>query len=237
MRIVGFSTGAVALGDFRAALQVLTAHGVQAVELSALRAVELPRLLADLENLDLSVFQYVSIHAPSSFEARDEASLVRALSEMSPVLPVVVHPDAIHVVERWRALERRLLLENMDRRKSRGRTAEDLDLFLRDLPEAGLCFDVGHARQVDSSMTEAYRILDRFGHRLRELHVSSVGSDSRHYRLDYPTFLACRDLCDRIPEDVPLIIESRVDPSEIEAELCRVREAFEPAELPIATVG
>lgn len=149
MRLVGFSTGAVALGDFHTALQVLTAHGVQAVELSALRAVELPRLLADLENLDLSVFQYVSIHAPSSFEARDEATLVRALSETNPVLPVVVHPDAIHVVERWRALERRLLLENMDRRKSRGRTAEDLDLFLRDLPEAGLCFDVGHARQVD----------------------------------------------------------------------------------------
>lgn len=237
MRSVGFSTGAVALGDFHSALEILTMHGVQAVELSALRAVELPVLLADLDDLDLSDIRYVSIHAPSSFEARDELTLVRALSETSPVFPVVVHPDAVHVVDRWRALGHRLLIENMDRRKSRGRTAHDLDLFFRELPEAGLCFDIGHARQVDSSMTEAHRILDRFGHLLREVHVSSVGSDSRHYRLDYPTFLACRDLCDRIPGDVPLIVESRVDPSEIEAELRRVREAFEPAELPVATVG
>jgi hypothetical protein len=237
MRPYGYSTGAVAFGDFREALRILSGHPLQAIELSALRSAELPELLAALDGLDLGRCRHVSLHAPSSFEPEDEPGIVETLAATSDPLPVVVHPDAIDSIERWRTLGSRVLIENMDRRKPRGRTAEDLAFFFEALPEAGLCFDIGHARQVDSSMTEALRILDRFGDRLRELHVSSVGSDSRHYRLDFPTFEACRELSDRVPESVPVIIESRVEESEVGDELRRAREALEPVRMAVASAG
>ena len=45
MRPFGFSTGALALGDFDQALKMLDGITVEAIELSALRIRELPRLL------------------------------------------------------------------------------------------------------------------------------------------------------------------------------------------------
>jgi hypothetical protein len=53
MRSIGFSTGALALGDFRRGLTLLAGRGVRAVELSALREAELPGLMAALDELDL----------------------------------------------------------------------------------------------------------------------------------------------------------------------------------------
>src|SRR4051794_1997340 len=68
--------------------------------------------------------------------------------------PVVVHPDVIFDRPRWRVLGEALFIENMDKRKPVGRTVEELQEFFRDLPAARFCFDIGHARQVDPSMTE-----------------------------------------------------------------------------------
>ena len=45
MRQIGFSTGALARGDFRYALDILADQGIHAVELSALRESELDPLL------------------------------------------------------------------------------------------------------------------------------------------------------------------------------------------------
>ena len=65
MHPIGFSTGALALGDFRAALGMLEAHSCKVLELSALRETELPTLMDSLDRLDLSPFDYISVHAPS----------------------------------------------------------------------------------------------------------------------------------------------------------------------------
>jgi len=77
MQPLGFSTGALALSDFRRALQVLREQPVQAVELSAIRENELVPLLHSLEDLDLSQFSYFSIHAPSSFSREAEGEIFR----------------------------------------------------------------------------------------------------------------------------------------------------------------
>jgi hypothetical protein len=68
MKCIGFSTGALARGDFRRALQMLSGKNVNAVELSALRQDELAPLVQQLGQLDLSRFQYISFHAPSAME-------------------------------------------------------------------------------------------------------------------------------------------------------------------------
>ena len=80
MRPIGFSTGALAYADFREALRMLDQKEVQAVGLSALRQDELAPLLQAIPTLDLTGFAYVSIHAPSQFDANWEAVLCEQLA-------------------------------------------------------------------------------------------------------------------------------------------------------------
>jgi hypothetical protein len=76
MRPIGFSTGALAKGDFHAGLSLQQKRpGFLAVELSALRDHELPSLVAAAAHLDLDSFAYVSVHAPSKLSTLTEADV------------------------------------------------------------------------------------------------------------------------------------------------------------------
>src|SRR5260370_42225357 len=125
MRPIGFSTGAIARGDFRRALHLMRASGLNTVELSALRTDELEPLLAALPTLDLGAFNFVSIHAPSRFDRKDEPAIVRALINSTGTFPIVVHPDVLFTPELWAPFNGRLLIENMDKRKPIGRTVAE----------------------------------------------------------------------------------------------------------------
>ncbi len=220
MRIIGFSTGALAKGVFRRGLVLCREHSLPAVELSALRAQELPRLIEALPELDLSGFEFVSVHAPSQYESSEEPRIVRLLEKaVERKIPVVIHPDAISDASAWRAFGDLLLIENMDRRKPIGRSVRELEHFFDLLPEAGFCLDLGHARQFDPSMTEAGLLLIHFKDRLRQLHVSEVNSFSRHERLSWLSYYSFQRVAGRIPPDVPVILESVVEESEMEAEV------------------
>ncbi|HEX2253014.1 MAG TPA: hypothetical protein VHQ65_07090 [Thermoanaerobaculia bacterium] len=223
MRPVGFSTGALAKGDFRRALERLRATDATAVELSALRGAELAPLLAALDDLDLARFEHVSVHAPGRFPAREEGDLVaRFVPVAERGWPIVVHPDAIHEPARWAPLGPLLLLENMDRRKP-GRTADELAPFFARLPEAGLCLDLAHARQVDPTMAEAERLVERSGDRLREIHLSELDDRGEHHRLSPASADAFRRLARRLPAGVPVILESPFRQGDPAAELAAAR--------------
>ena len=45
--------------------------------------------------------------------------------------------------------------------------------------------DLGHARQIDPSMTEAFLILRAFGDRLAEVHISEVNSACKHEAISH----------------------------------------------------
>jgi hypothetical protein len=226
-RLIGFSTGALALGAYDRGLAEVRAHALEAVELSALRQPELEPLVDAINDLDLSGFQHIAFHAPSEIEAGTERRVVELLLRVSKRgWPIIVHPNVIADFVLWGQFGSALCIENMDKRKPIGRTAAELASLFERLPEASLCFDIGHARQIDSSMTEAYFILSRFGTKLRQVHVSEVNTRSRHDALSYASILAFRSMAEMIPADVPLIIESVIDPSQIDAEVGRVREAF-----------
>ena len=230
MRTIGFSTGALARGDFRHGLELLREHGLRAVELSALRPHELPALIDALPELDLSGFKYVSLHAPSRYEATEEPVIVKRLERGAEKrIPVIIHPDAICDAGAWRHFGALLLIENMDRRKPVGRSAEELAHFFDLLPDAGFCFDIGHARQFDPSMTEAVLLMIRYKDRLRQLHVSEVNSFSRHERLSWLSWFAFQRIAGRIPADAPIIVESVVQPHEIRPEIEFILEALDPA--------
>jgi hypothetical protein len=227
MRPIGFSTGALAYADFRRGLEMSLIAGCQAIELSALRAAELFPLLDALPHLDLSTFSYKSIHAPSQVEASWEATeFQRLYDERDRGWPVVVHPDTLFDLSLWRLLGPLTCIENMDKRKPIGRTAKELDWIFKQLPEATLCFDIGHARQCDPTMTGAYLILREFGSKLRQVHVSEVNAASKHDPLSYASIMAFQDLAHLIPAHIPLILETPTKLTEMAAEITKVREAL-----------
>jgi hypothetical protein len=199
---------------------MLRQHNAGSVELSALRTHELAPLLKAVSQLPLHAYRHISVHAPSAFTAEEEPEIAAAL------LPVarrgwliILHPDTIHDFRLWAPFGNRLAIENMDCRKPIGRTVDELRPVFARLPEASFCFDVAHAKQCDTSLTEAYRLLDTFGDRLAEVHVSELDAQSRHVRLSRVGMLACLAVAAMIPFHVPVIIEAPVRPDEIEDEL------------------
>jgi hypothetical protein len=230
MRSIGFSTGALALGDFRAALHMLADKNSSAVELSALRQHELPQLVEQLDRLDLSHFEYVSLHAPSSMEPGFEPIALPLLEQVARRgWPIIVHPDAMYNRQEWARLGNRLCIENMDKRKPVGQTANDLAEIFRELPDAAFCFDIGHARQVDPTMSEASAILQRLGSRIQQIHVSEVNTQSRHDALSLESILAFQKVSHLVPANAPIILESRVKESEIDEEIETALAALDPA--------
>lgn len=227
MRPIGFSTGALAYADFRQGLTLTRAAGCSVVELSALRQAELFPLLDSLNSLDVTGFEYVSIHAPSQFEPAWEAQAWDRLREQAwRGWPVVVHPDALCDFSLWRELGTLLCVENMDKRKPAGRSATELASVFDKLPDASLCFDIGHSRQCDPTMTEAYRILRQFGGKLRQIHLSEVNTRSKHDPLSYASIRAYQNVAHLIPESVPVILETPVTPNHMESEIAKAREAM-----------
>jgi sugar phosphate isomerase/epimerase len=230
--IIGFSTGAIALSDFRGALAALERCSGTAVELSALRVEELPEVIAAASALDLSRYAYVSLHAPSRFSAAEEGAVIEGVRAVAARgWPIVLHPDTVHRWEAWRELGPLLLIENMDKRKPTGRTAAELAAIFARLPDARLCFDIAHARQYDGSMTEAYRILRTFGSRVAEVHISEVSSRSTHGRISRYAAGAFRQVARLIPAEAPVIIESRVTAEQIESEVEVALGALVPLDL------
>lgn len=229
MRRIGFSTGALARGDFRGALAILHRFHISVVELSALRAEELVPLVNAIPTLDLTEFSFVSLHAPSRFGPEDEEAVLRLLASVAEQgYPIVVHPDVIYSPDKWTVLGNNLLIENMDKRKPVGRTAAELQAFFNALPAARFCFDVGHARQVDPSMTEAVLLLDAFGERLAEIHMSEVNTASRHDPISRNAVAAFSAVLSSIPEDIPIILEPLIDRGQSNAvtEMERAQEVF-----------
>jgi hypothetical protein len=234
MRTIGFSTGALALGDFRRGLALLATRDVRAVELSALREWELPLLMAALDELDLSAFEYVSIHAPGGRKALRDSEMAQLLAPcIERNWPIVVHPDSVVDYGCWRDFGSLLCLENMDNRKRSGRTAEELAPHFNELPEASFCLDLGHAQQVDPTLSVARKMLREYGPRLKQLHLSELNNDSHHQPLSMATVWAVREIARLIP-DCPVIVESVIAPEKIDDELEMAAACFEK---PVASIA
>ena len=227
MRPIGFSSGALAYADFRRGVAMLRNRNIQTLELSALRQSELLPLVESLDDLDLNQFAYIAVHAPSQIDASSEGAIFALLTRIRHHRwPIILHPDAVHDWSLWRSFGDVLCIENMDKRKPIGRTTEELKEIFQRVPDASFCFDIGHARQVDSTMTEAYLMLKAFGGRLRQVHLSEVNTRSKHDPLSYGSILAFREVAHLIPEPVPVILETPVREDQIELEIERALESL-----------
>lgn len=237
MRPIGFSTGALALGDFHRALAMLASKGTRALELSALRDHELAPLMAALNDLPVDQFSYFSIHVPSKFKTLDEAAVAAQLLPcIERGIPIILHPDVIEQPSCWAPFGSVLCIENMDKRKKTGRTLDELEPFFSIFPEAGFCLDIGHARQIDSTMTEARLMLRRFGHKLRQIHISEIDAAGHHNPLSLATVLASQSVADLIGDEVPVIIESMIQEDDIDQEMASVEMALKVPPRPATEV-
>lgn len=179
-----------------------------AVELSAVSATELPGLIEYLDSAPRLPFLFISVHAPSKGLAGDERQMVDALLRIPPWIDsVVVHPDTIGDASLYRRLGRRLAIENMDSRKGGGQRADDLAALFTELPDARLCLDVAHAKDIDSTMDVASEILQRFARRLSHVHISSL-DESRHHVALTESDESLFSLVLRRCRDVPWILEA-----------------------------
>lgn len=218
--IKGFSTGALAKNDFLHAIDLLKKSTANAIELSALREGEVKQLVDSIESLDLTRFEYISFHAPSRLISMEEEELIDLLG---PIVrkgwPIITHPDIIKDFDYWKQLGNCLCIENMDKRKKIGRTTIDLAEIFNKLPAATFCFDIAHAKQVDPTMTEGYCMIKRFRSKLKEIHISSVNTQSKHEPLTFESLLSFNKLAEYLPNNIPIILESPVEPNDIEFEM------------------
>lgn len=205
--LVGPSTGYMvgARGDWPRLVAAAETCSLDVVELSALSAHELPGLLAFLRDAASAglPFEHVSVHGPSKGWEGTPAALAAALGGVpSFVDGIVLHPETLGDVAAFADLGERLRLENMDTRKEDARTVSELAVFFDALPAARFCFDVAHAQLHDPSMGLAHELLDAFGSRLAEVHVSSILPDGDHVPLraaDAETFLPVLERCVGVP--------------------------------------
>jgi hypothetical protein len=90
----------------------------------------------------------------------------------------------------------------MDTRKDDARTVVELERYFTLLPAARFCFDVAHAQLHDPTMGLAHELLDAFGDRLVEVHLSSIEPSGAHVPLraeDAETFQPVLERCVGVP--------------------------------------
>jgi hypothetical protein len=174
-----------------------------AVELSALSASELPGLIRFARDWTNS-FKYVSVHAPTKgLRGGSVSSVVAMLEQLPPQIETIVfHPDTVSEPTLLGPLGRRVVFENMDPRKAVGQTPASLTTFFQQLPRAGFCLDLAHAKAVDPSLRLTEALLSAYGNRLRQLHVSSLDQSGHHVPLtreDAHAFYPILGRCKKVP--------------------------------------
>ena len=176
----GIATGAYVdeRDDWRAAVGRATAEGWRRIELTAIRGRLSPLVRYLAENADaLASFERVSVHAPAAM-AEPPADVIETLAPLR--LDVVLHPDVYGSEPACTRIGARAVFENMDATKGTGRGVDELGEIFAAFPEAGLCLDVAHVWTNDRTLGLGHELLDAFGGRLRQLHVSGIEPDGTH---------------------------------------------------------
>ena len=199
----GVSTGALARSlSWKQAVDMACRRGSDAIELAAISTSEWPSLLVFLSSSPSLPFTFVSVHAPTKGRRASDDVLGDELATLPDFVDVIVqHPDVIDDLGPYQVLGRRLVIENMDPRKLKGRTVAELAPLFEEA-DIAFCFDVAHAAAVDPSMKEAHALLDAFGHALSHVHISSLTPSGRHRpltRRDSERFAPVLRRCARRP--------------------------------------
>jgi hypothetical protein len=205
-RNVGIATGAYELDrdDWAAAVARADREGWRFVELTAIRCDRLETLTEFLGQggVELDCFERVSLHAPLPTPDVSARRIVDRLEGLPTDFDVVFHPDGFRDEPSLGRLGSRVVFENMDVQKAFGGDVDDVAAVLEALPEAGFCLDVAHVWTNDRSLRIGHDLLDRFGGRLRQVHVSGIEPDGTHrptMAADWDLYLPLLERCSNVP--------------------------------------
>lgn len=176
----GIATGAYVdeRDDWPAAVGRARVEGWRWIELTAIRGRLSPLVRYLAEDADaLAPFERVSVHGPAAM-AEPPADVIETLEPFR--LDVVLHPDVYGSEPACARIGSRAVFENMDATKETGRGVDELGGVFAAFPEAGFCLDVAHVWTNDRTLGLGHELLDAFGGRLRQLHVSGIEPDGTH---------------------------------------------------------
>ena len=198
--------------DWRRAVDRARTEHWRFLELTAVFESLLSALVTTLAADDdlLTGFDRVSLHAP--IHANSPPRLVDQIEGLAFDGDVIFHPDAWAGERALDRLGRRVVFENMDVAKRFGRTADDLRSVFERHPDAGFCLDVAHVWTNDRGLQLGHALLDAFGDRLRQLHVSGIEPDGTHRTTtsaDLELYRPLLDRCDGVPWILEAVVETR----------------------------
>jgi hypothetical protein len=205
-RRFGMATGAFEdiRGDWSAGVGRASAGMWPYLELTTIAEPELDALIAFLmENPGaLLPFARVTVHAPVRLYTSPSTALTKLPGGLEAVLHPDVYPDASSLGER-------AVFENMDVAKPFGQTPAELASVFERHPDAGFCLDVAHVLTNDPSLALGHELLDSFGDRLRQLHLSGIAPDGTHQRTTAADLRLYEPLLARC-EHVPWLLETEL---------------------------
>ncbi|HEY4506972.1 MAG TPA: hypothetical protein VJH71_02320 [Candidatus Paceibacterota bacterium] len=227
--MIGFSTGCFykSLGMLDS-LDLLRSKRIKAVELNFIKGVR-GTPINQLDALHFHGFDYVSLHAPiqtygHNKETEETFAAINVLHTKRPLDLVVFHPDTVSDFSVFKGLDFPVAFENMDNRKTGFKTPSDLWPLLSKDPKLSLVLDVNHAFTNDSTL----KLVDMFYNEMcvfiAQIHLSG-------YRNGHQPLFQTRqkEIIKSIPTPFlePIIIESILDPKDIDRELEYVTNVFE----------
>jgi len=203
---VGIATGAYELerDDWDAAIARAAGEGWRFLELTAIHWERLETLVDFLgRGRDrLGGFDRVSVHAPLPNREASPSRIVERLEDLAADFDVVFHPDVFRDELSVARLGGHAVFENMDVQKSFGKDVDDVATVLDEFPASGFCLDVAHVWTNDRSLRPGHVLLDRFGDRLRQVHVSGIEADGTHRpttRADWHLYAPLLERCGHVP--------------------------------------
>lgn len=167
--------------------------------------------LIQKEDLDLSSFLYISVHAPSLIDKKEDVikrilDKMRNLKEKYKIKNFVFHTEKDvewSIFADYQDLP--ISIENMDNEKDVGKNIKDIEKILKEHPFS-LTLDLQHCFTNDESMKLAIYFQKMFKERIVEYHLSGFEEEFLHY----PLFKTNQDIIieSLLYKDIPIIIES-----------------------------
>lgn len=218
---LGFSTGCLYKDlEVKEAISVIKSLGCKYIELGFIIPERFfSEQLDRISGKDLEGFEYVSFHAPGSdyWKNADTKSFFERMSDFNKRVRldlVLFHPDTVEDFSVFENADFNIGFENMDNRKKSCKSVDDIENILLKNDNFKFILDVNHCYSNDSSMKLAMKFYEKLGNRISQIHLS--GFKGYHDPLFETEQL---EIIRSIQSfDVPIIIESVVNPKTIERE-------------------
>ena len=226
---IGFSHGTIYRITDKytgSSIDIFKKIGVDAIEICLHDVSEVERLPGIVK--EAKDFSYKSIHFPTqNIVYKNDQQTKEILDKIEKFYfriganLALVHPD---LVEDWEVFDQYKLnwaIENMDDRKEKYKTAEELAEFFKMKPDWKLVLDLNHCYTNDKTMELADVMIANLKDKIAEIHLS--GYSELHDPLFKTKQNFIMDYCKGI--DVPIIIESVFnDVNDVEKEYNYIRE-------------